>query len=159
MELPLYHSLPFILLRSGITKPPRHSCNVVLHSPRLALLQTTDAWFDTCWISFRSSLLTLSFSCGVVFCRTQTWLVRCFCGTHWKMARKSNWRSVGCVQEMFQDQRVPYSHFLRWIFAPASNSESGHQADVSSHLARINTVLRPELPRLSWYGKYMSVYT
>jgi hypothetical protein len=23
---------------------------VVLHSPRLALLQTTDAWFDTCWL-------------------------------------------------------------------------------------------------------------
>ncbi|CAL1139465.1 unnamed protein product [Cladocopium goreaui] len=34
--------------------------------------------------------------------------------------------------EMFQDQRVPYSRFLRWIFAPASNSESGHQTDVAS---------------------------
>ena len=43
-------SLPFISLKSGITKPPRHSCTVVLHSPRLALLQSTDAWFDTRFI-------------------------------------------------------------------------------------------------------------
>ena len=56
------------------------SCTVVLHPPRLALLQTTDAWFDTHfihrsedfsdlgpqsfqWISFRSSLLCSDMTC------------------------------------------------------------------------------------------------
>ena len=52
------------------------------------------------------------------------------------MARKAI-EGQWAVKEMFQDQRVPYSRFLRWIFAPASNSESGHQTDVASHLARL----------------------
>ena len=60
------------------------------------------------------------------------------------------------IEDMAGDESVHYGKFLRWIFAPASNSESGHQADVFSHLARIDAELLPELLRLSQYqGKHM----
>jgi len=48
---------------------------------------------------------------------------------------------------MSGDESVHYGKFLRWIFAPTSSSESGHQANVSSHLVRIDANFLPELSR------------
>ena len=52
------------------------------------------------------------------------------------------------IEDMAGDESVHYGKFLRWIFAPASNSESGHQADVFSHLARIDAELLPETAKV-----------
>ena len=87
------------------------------------------------WIRFRSSLLTFRFRLGWFSFALRHDLLDAF-PEHIKWWQGSR-RSVGSVKEMFQDQRVPYSHFLRWIFAPASDPESGQQADFASHLARI----------------------
>ncbi|CAL1146637.1 unnamed protein product, partial [Cladocopium goreaui] len=48
--------------------------------------------------------------------------------------------------DMSGDESIHYGKFLRWLFAPASSSESGHQANVSSQ--DVQTELNISVPGL-----------